>query len=74
MNIITTLVNMRAPGLGFHRLPLFAWAMLLQSIIIILCIPVLAGVLQCACFILLLHCWWALLARARQRTGRLSYS
>lgn len=44
MNIITTLVNMRAPGLGFHRLPLFAWAMLLQSIIIILCIPVLAGV------------------------------
>jgi cytochrome c oxidase subunit 1 len=45
MNIITTLVNMRAPGLGFHRLPLFAWAMLLQSIIIILCIPVLAGAL-----------------------------
>lgn len=43
MNIITTIVNMRAPGLGFHRLPLFAWAMLLQSIIIILCIPVLAG-------------------------------
>jgi len=45
MNIITTIVNMRAPGLGFHRLPLFAWAMLLQSIIIILCIPVLAGAL-----------------------------
>ena len=53
MNIITTLVNMRAPGLGFHRLPLFAWAMLLQSIIIILCIPVLAGSLE-SCYTLIL--------------------
>jgi len=45
MNIITTIVNMRAPGLTLHRMPLFAWAMLMQSIIIILCIPVLAGAL-----------------------------
>jgi heme/copper-type cytochrome/quinol oxidase subunit 1 len=43
MNLITTIVNMRAPGITMHRLPLFVWAMLAQSVIIILCIPVLAG-------------------------------
>lgn len=45
MNIVTTLLNMRAPGQGLHKMPLFAWAMLAQSIIILLCIPVLAGAL-----------------------------
>jgi hypothetical protein len=34
---------MRAPGQGLHKAPLFVWAMLSQSVIIILCIPVLAG-------------------------------
>lgn len=45
MNIITTIINMRAPGMTLHKMPLFVWAMLFQSIIIILCIPVLAGAL-----------------------------
>ena len=45
MNIITTILNMRAPGMTLHKMPLFVWAMLMQSIIIILCIPVLAGAL-----------------------------
>lgn len=45
INIITTILNMRAPGLSLHKAPLFAWAMLSQSVIIILCIPVLAGAL-----------------------------
>lgn len=45
INIITTIVNMRAPGITIHRLPLFVWAMLVQSVIIVLCIPVLAGAL-----------------------------
>lgn len=45
INIITTVVNMRAPGMTMHRLPLFVWAMLVQSVIIVLCIPVLAGAL-----------------------------
>jgi len=36
---------MRAPGQGLHKAPLFVWAMLSQSVIIILCIPVLAGAL-----------------------------
>ena len=43
MNLVTTIVNMRAPGMTMHRLPLFVWAMLAQSVIILLCIPVLAG-------------------------------
>ncbi len=45
MNIITTIINMRAPGMTLHKMPLFVWRMLMQSIIIILCIPVLAGAL-----------------------------
>ena len=43
INIISTIVNMRCPGMTLHRMPLFAWAILAQSVIIILCIPVLAG-------------------------------
>lgn len=43
INIITTVVNMRCPGITIHRLPLFVWAILVQSVIIVLCIPVLAG-------------------------------
>lgn len=45
INIITTLLNMRAPGQGLHKIPLFVWAILSQSVIIVLCIPVLAGAL-----------------------------
>ena len=43
INLITTIVNIRAPGITIHRIPLFVWAILAQSVIIILCIPVLAG-------------------------------
>jgi hypothetical protein len=45
MNITASILNMRAPGMTLHKMPLFVWAMLMQSIIIILCIPVLAGAL-----------------------------
>ncbi|RYE14543.1 MAG: cytochrome c oxidase subunit I, partial [Sphingobacteriaceae bacterium] len=43
MNILTTILNMRAPGMTLHKMPLFVWAMLFQSVIIILAVPVLAG-------------------------------
>ena len=42
-NIISTIMTMRASGQTMHRMPLFVWAMLAQSVIIVLAIPVLAG-------------------------------
>ena len=43
MNFITTVLNMRAPGMSLHKLPLFAWAIFITSILLLLSLPVLAG-------------------------------
>jgi len=43
INIITTVLNMRAPGMSMHRLPLFVWAMFITSFLLILSLPVFAG-------------------------------
>jgi cytochrome c oxidase subunit 1 len=45
INIITTVFNMRAPGMTLHKIPLFIWAMLVTSFLLLLSIPVLAGAL-----------------------------
>jgi cytochrome c oxidase subunit 1 len=44
-NLITTILNMRAPGMTLHRMPLFAWAILVTSAMLLLAVPVLAGAL-----------------------------
>jgi cytochrome c oxidase subunit I len=48
VNFITTLINLRAKGLTFMRMPFFCWAMLVTSFLLLLAFPPLevAAVLQ----------------------------
>jgi cytochrome c oxidase subunit 1 len=43
INFITTIFNMRAPGMTLHKMPLFAWAMLVTAFMLLIALPVLAG-------------------------------
>ena len=44
-NYITTVINMRAPGMTWFRMPLSIWALFITSILVLLAIPVLSGAL-----------------------------
>jgi cytochrome c oxidase subunit I len=43
VNFYATIANMRARGMGWGRLPLFVWAILVYAVLLIIAIPVIAG-------------------------------
>ena len=45
VNYVTTIINLRAPGMSFFRLPLAIWALFITAILVLLATPVLASAL-----------------------------
>ena len=44
INIITTIMNMRAPGMTYMKMPLFVWTWFITAYLLVAVMPVLAGV------------------------------
>ena len=43
LNIIVTILQLRAPGMSMRRMPMFSWSMLVSGAVMILALPVLIG-------------------------------
>ena len=43
VNFVTTIITMRAPGLTMFRMPIFSWNILVTSLMVLICFPVLAA-------------------------------
>ena len=45
INLVVTILNMRAPGMTLHRMPLFTWTVLVQSVMVVFATPALGAAL-----------------------------
>ncbi|MCA1994653.1 MAG: cytochrome c oxidase subunit I [Coleofasciculus sp. S288] len=45
LNFLTTILKMRIPSMSIHQMPLFCWAMLATSLLVLIATPVLAAAL-----------------------------
>lgn len=50
INIMTTILNLRAPGMTWMKMPLFVWTWLITAFLLITAMPVLAGVVTMILF------------------------
>ena len=50
INYITTVVNMRAPGMSYFRMPLTIWSLFITAILLLLALPVLTSALAMLLF------------------------
>ena len=50
INYITTVVNMRAPGMSYFRMPLTVWSLFVTAILLLLALPVLTAALAMLLF------------------------
>jgi len=60
-DVITTVLNMRSPGIRLHKLALFGWAVVVTAVLLLLSLPVLAGVAFSIPLALNLAVFWELL-------------
>ncbi|MDT3679376.1 MAG: cytochrome c oxidase subunit I [Burkholderiaceae bacterium] len=50
INIITTILNMRAPGMTLMKMPMFCWSWLITAYLLLVVMPVLAGAVTMVLF------------------------
>ena len=71
INLVVTVMNLKAPGLKYHLFNLYVWAIIITAVLLILALPVLAGNLIILPALNLAICWKNLYKG--QSAGNLNY-